>query len=744
LSDQIGRTPYWKRLESWFLAAAFLILVVTSFSAWQNWQEFDTLRTRARASRDAFDQFEETLVFIREEEASQRGYLLTGKDSYLEPYNRVVTAIPHQFAQLYTQAPSQTALLTEIQRLTGDKMNEMQHTIDLRRTKGIEAALKVMFDDRGWELMERIRAAARNFRAIQAQAYKTDADAITTLNNEILYVSLGGDLVLCVLLFLAAISMHSGAERREELIAALQEDDRRLRELRKTAESAEERVRHILESIGDGFVSVDYDWNITYCNAEAAKLLRLPAADMLAKGFWDEFPDASEPDNEMRYRRAMEDQKQVSFETFIKLRNSYWEQSVYPAHDGLSVYFRDVTERRRFEERARHAHKLESLGVLAGGIAHDFNNLLTAILGSASLIQEELPHDSPLRPYADNVILASERAGQLTRQMLAYSGRGRFIVEPIDLAVQVREITALLESSITSQVELVLDLNTENILIDADSGQIQQLVMNLVINGAEAIGSASGRVVLATRLQDLDSQVISDNLAGDPLDPGTYILLQVQDTGAGMDEATIARIFDPFFTTKFTGRGLGLAAVLGIVRGHRGAIKVYSNPGKGTTFNVFFPIATGQLLAKPAPKVSDFHGSATVLVVDDELVVQKLARSTLERYGYRVVVASNGKEALDLLSAPGVSVSVVLLDMTMPVMGGKETLSRLKAIRPSLKVIASSGYNEIEALRRFGAGVDGFLQKPYRALQLMEKVKLTLLTEQPADRETTPPSHRNE
>ncbi len=424
----MGRTPYWKRLESWFLAAAFLILLVTSFSAWQNYEQFSDLRVQGRSARDSMDMVEEIVVSVREAEASQRGYLLTGKDEYLEPFNRVVSTVSADFAKVAFLAPDQIQLLKEIQGLVSAKLAEMQQTIDLRRAKGLDAALQVVLTDRGWELMDQIRAAARSFRAAQTKSYQATVNAISALNSQILYVSLGGDLVLCVLLFLAAISMHSGAERREELIAALQEDDRRLRELRKAAVLAEERVRHILESIGDGFLSVDRDWNITYCNAEAAKLLRVAAAEVLSKNFWEEFPDADTPASQPQYRRAMERQEQISFETFVKSRNSYWEQSVYPGQDGLSVYFRDVTERRRFEERARHSQKLESLGVLAGGIAHDFNNLLTAILGSASLIQEELPADSKIRPFADNVIHASERAGQLTRQMLAYSGRGRFVV----------------------------------------------------------------------------------------------------------------------------------------------------------------------------------------------------------------------------------------------------------------------------------------------------------------------------
>jgi PAS domain S-box-containing protein len=727
-------------LESWFLAAAFLILVVTGFSAWQEWQSFSVLRVHGRGYRDATDRLAEILVAVGEAEASQRGYLLTGNDSYLVPFNQATSGIDKSFEHINALVPAEAASVREIQRLVREKVAEMQETIDLRKTRGFDPAMEVVYTGRGLELMERIQAAARNLRASMTAKFQADTRAISALGNEILYISVGGDLVLCLLLLLAAMSMHAGAERREELIIALQEDERRLRELREAAERAEEEVRSILESIGDGFVSVDRDWKVTYCNAEAAKILGLPAVEMLAQRFWDKFPDAATADSEARFRRAMDERKPLRFESFINSRNCYWEQNVYPAHGGLSVFFRDITEKRRFEERAHHAQKLESLGVLAGGIAHDFNNLLTAILGSASLIQDELPLDSPIRPFADNVIHASERASQLTRQMLAYSGRGRFVVEPIDLAVQIREIVALLEASITAQIELVLDLNTDAILIDADSGQIQQLVMNLVINGAEAIGAAGGRVVVSTQLQQIDSQFVADNFSGEAIEPGQYLLLQVQDTGVGMDEATLARIFDPFFTTKFTGRGLGLAAVLGIVRGHRGAIKVYSNPGKGTAFKVFFPVTHGQILPKSPALVSDLRGSATVLVVDDEAVVQRLARTTLERYGYTVLMAGNGKEALEKLASAAGEVALVLLDMTMPIMSGEETLTRLKVTYPAVKVIASSGYNEIEAMRRFGAGISGFLQKPYRAAQLVEKVKLILMDAPlPDGRETSQP-----
>jgi PAS domain S-box-containing protein len=744
LRSEIGTTPYWKRLESWFLAAAFLILAVTCFGAWRNWQDFASIQARAQAARGAIDQMEGVEVAVREAESSLRGFLLTDQKPYLESFETAVLSLPAQVARIDELVPAQKQPVQQIGRLIQQKITELRQTIALRRARGRDAASEVVLTDRGLELTNRILVATRQFRQVEMASYQAEAAAISRLETQILYVSLGGDLLLCVLLCLAAISLHTGAERREEYVGARKEDQRLLTELRQTAEAAEERVRHILESIGDGFVSVDCDWKITYCNAEAAKLLGIPASEILSKSFWIVFPDAAAPELQTRYHEAMTNQEQVIFDLFIKSQNSYWEQRLDPAQDGLGVYVQDVTERRRFEERTRHTQKLESLGVLAGGIAHDFNNLLTAILGSASLIQEELPQDSPLRPFADNVIHASERAGQLTRQMLVYSGQGRLVMEPIDLTVQISEISVLLETSITPQVELVLDLSTEGVLIEGDSGQIQQLVMNLAINGAEAIGPSGGRVTISTNLQQLDQQMMPENYTGNPIEPGTFVLLQVYDTGAGMDEATLARIFDPFFTTKFTGRGLGLAAALGIVRAHHGAIQVNSSPGRGTTFKVFFPVATGQTLTTRVPRISDYHGSATVLVVDDEAVVQKLAFSTLDRYGYRVQLASNGREALDILTAPGDRTSLVLLDMTMPVMSGEETLSRLRVLRPGVKVIASSGYNEMEAILRFGDDIAGFLQKPYRASQLLEKVKTTLTRSRQPDPGTIPRSYRND
>ncbi len=389
----------------------------------------------------------------------------------------------------------------------------------------------------------------------------------------------------------------------------------------------------------------------------------------------------------------------------------------------------DITERKRHEERFLHSQKLESLGILAGGIAHDFNNLLTGIMGGASLVLEDLEPQTVPWNVQKNVLDAAEKAAKLTHQMLAYSGKGRFFVERIDLVQYVREITPLLDASIPKKVSLVQTPSTYECCIEGDPAQIQQVIMNLVINAAEAIGAENaGQVVISIRVQDADEAYIQALPAAN-IAPGKYVVLEIHDTGAGMDALTRARIFDPFFTTKFTGRGLGLAAVQGIVSGHKGAIQVYSEPGAGTTFKVLFPVAAAaeELADEPADWGHAPRGAATVLVIDDEEVVRQAARSALERFGYQVIVAADGEEGVRLFRERSSEISLILLDMTMPVLSGEEALPRLLQIQPGARVVVSSGYSEVEAERRFAdARLSGFIQKPYSALQLARCVDKAL------------------
>jgi signal transduction histidine kinase len=390
-----------------------------------------------------------------------------------------------------------------------------------------------------------------------------------------------------------------------------------------------------------------------------------------------------------------------------------------------------LEERARNEERLRETQKLESLGILAGGIAHDFNNLLTGILGNASLALDDAMPGSHLACRLQDVVQATERAAHLTKQLLAYAGKGRFVLQELDLSSQVREITALVHASIPRTVQLRLELAESLPCIEADGAQIQQVIMNLVINAAEAIPeNHAGSVLVATGVQDVDAAYIRTALPGAEVAEGLYVTLEVQDTGVGICPDVVQQIFDPFFTTKFTGRGLGLAAVKGIVRGHKGAIQVHSTPGEGTTFKLLFP-ATRQearnTTVSSASKKPLVTTGGTVLVIDDEEIVRRTAQAALERFGYNVILADDGMQGLERFRELAADIDVVLLDMTMPVMSGEDTLRELRSIRPDVRIILSSGYNEAEAIRRFtGKRLAGFVQKPYTSVRLVEAVKSAL------------------
>jgi two-component system, chemotaxis family, CheB/CheR fusion protein len=424
---------------------------------------------------------------------------------------------------------------------------------------------------------------------------------------------------------------------------------------------------------------------------------------------------------ECRFRRAADGQNRWHLVRAIPLREP----------GGMVIKWfgtcTDIDEQKRSGEAMREAQKLESIGLLAGGVAHDFNNLLTGILGNTSLVLEELPESSRLRPLLENVLLASERAADLTRQLLAYSGKGRFYVQSTDLSELVREISSLIQSSIPKKVELRLQLEPGLPMVEVDATQIQQLVMNLVLNGAEAIGEDKvGLVLVSTMLRQVDEQFIMGNhFAVDTVAPGSYVAVQVRDNGSGMDPAIRPHIFDPFFTTKFTGRGLGLAAALGIVRGHRGAIRIETEPGKGTMFEILLPAGTTrEPNAEEEPAAGELFGAGWVLVVDDEEVVRKTAEAALQRYGYKVLLAGNGKDGVELFRQNARKISLVLLDMMMPVMGGEEALEEIRAIDPLVPVIGSSGYSESVAQERFGGkALTSFLQKPYSATMLADRVK---------------------
>ena len=395
----------------------------------------------------------------------------------------------------------------------------------------------------------------------------------------------------------------------------------------------------------------------------------------------------------------------------------------------------DITERKWAEEKRlqmerqmQQTQKLESLGVLAGGIAHDFNNLLTIILGNASLALDEMPPLSPARDSLKAIEATSLRAAELCRQMLAYSGKGRFVIENIRMNDLIGEMISLLKASISKKAILNLNLKEPLPPLRGDPSQIRQVLMNLVFNASEAIDEHGGVITISTGMMECSSGDISEIYLDDNLTEGLYVWLEVSDTGCGMDHETQRRIFEPFFTTKFTGRGLGLSAVLGIVRGHKGALKVYSEPARGTTFKVLLPAAESDKPPVPqsggSPQHSDWKGAGTILLVDDEESVRNLGNRMLERLGFKVLIAMDGQQAVEAFRELHNEIVLVILDLTMPYMDGEETFRELRRIDPKVRVIMSSGYTESEIIPRFaGKRLSGFLQKPYTLDTLTQRLR---------------------
>jgi len=402
-----------------------------------------------------------------------------------------------------------------------------------------------------------------------------------------------------------------------------------------------------------------------------------------------------------------------------------------PVLDKVFVIFDDITDRKRAEEerlslerQLLQAQKMESLGVLAGGIAHDFNNILTSIVGNTELALMRLNPESPALENLKRIELSAVRATELAKQMLAYSGKGNFIVETIDINRLVQEMGHMLDVSISKKVMLRYDLTQPIPSVEVDATQIRQIVMNLVINASEAIGEGNGVITIATGCMDCDQNYLKNVVLDKSIKAGLYVYLEIADTGCGMDKETLLKVFDPFFTTKFTGRGLGMAAVQGIVRGHKGFIYIYSEPDKGTTFKVFLP-ASEKLIERVEYQTqnNDWRGQGKVLLADDEETVREIGKEMLQELGFTVITANDGNEAIEMFKAVP-DIAFAILDLTMPKMNGEECFRELKEIKSGLKVVISSGFSEQEVSQKFaGRGMAGFIQKPYKLSELKKVIQ---------------------
>ena len=525
---------------------------------------------------------------------------------------------------------------------------------------------------------------------------------------------------------------------------------RRILEIQRAEElsrESEARLRALGDNLPEGAIfryreDLDGSRHLEFVSAGIERLIGVPAAEAL-----HDFAAVHRlilPEDLERYQAAVDRSRQQLLRFEIELRHRHrttgelrWAllrsmPSRLP--NGSTVWegiMLDVTEQKRAgeqlrvrENQVRQAQKMESIGALAGGIAHDFNNLLTGILGNASLALDSMSSWDPNRSLIEDLMVSATRAADLTRQLLAYAGKGRFVVQPIKISETVRRLSGLVRSSVPASIGIDFDLAEDIASAEADSGQIQQVLMNLVLNASEALGAQPGTITIYTGARYLDAAAIEQFRLDIP--EGAYVCLEVRDTGPGMDQAIQEKVFEPFFTTKFAGRGLGLAAVHGIVRAHKGAVLVDSRPGNGAQFTVLLPVA-GAATPSTRSTVATAHslsGEGTVLVVEDEAAVRSVAKVALERSGYRVLLAPNGIEALNVFRQAPDQISVVLLDWTMPLMSGEETLNRLRDIRPNIPVLLSSGYNQAEFTERFsGQGLTGFIGKPYSAANLVARIK---------------------
>ena len=503
---------------------------------------------------------------------------------------------------------------------------------------------------------------------------------------------------------------------------------------RTVTEAATAHLAAIVGSSEDAVVSKNLDGVILTWNAGAERLYGYFSEEMRGRPMSLLLPPGRPDEETAILEKLKRGQRVEHFET-VRIRKDGRaidvSLTISPIRDkdgtvrGASHIARDITEQKKLQQQLLHTQKLESIGVLAGGVAHDFNNLLVGILANSSMVASALPASDPLREVIAQVVTAAERAAALTRQLLAYAGRGRFVTEPVNVSALIREIIGLLHNNIPPHVRVRLELKDDLPLFEADVSQLQQVVMNLVINAAEAIDGKPGNVVVSTAVRVLSRESILAVRSCDELAPGQYVVVEVRDDGSGMDATTLQKIFDPFFTTKFTGRGLGLAAVLGIVRGHNGALKVDSEPGRGTTFRIFLPVAPSATAHAKNPSAgAELNGNGTVLIIDDEEIVIKAATLSLRRFGYRTLAAGTAAEGIETFRRSAADIVVVLLDMTMPGMSGEELFGELRKIDPSVRVLLSSGFSESDAERRFkGKRLAGFLQKPYTPRTLAAKVR---------------------
>jgi len=505
-------------------------------------------------------------------------------------------------------------------------------------------------------------------------------------------------------------------------------------------EKSEQRFRTLIEK-SPVAISLSRNGKILFVNQAFLDVFKVKSEnDIIGNSIFDNIAESERAKVTKRNKNRESGKKEISSYETIGFRG---DGTMFPFHINATLFeldsgpstlsfITDISdlkqaqdERIKLERQILQTQKLESLGVLAGGIAHDFNNLLTGIMGNTGLALMHTDDKPVIKNNLYKIEHIAARAAELCNQMLAYSGKGQFVVQTLDLNEVIRDMVLLLNVSIPKKVELEVHLDDSITAIEADVTQVRQIIMNLITNAADAMEGKAGKITLSSRQETFNKDHLVTPYLDSEYKNGIYVVFEVNDNGCGMTEETKEKLFDPFFTTKFTGRGLGLAAVLGIVRGHGGSLKIDSIPGKGTQVKVILPISTKKLEPKHKKKTlpKELLGSGTILVVDDEEAVRVIVKDALEYSGFNVLLAEDGLQALRIYKDNFKKIELVLLDLTMPKLNGVETYKRLVTINPDVKVILSSGFNEQDSIERLSNDKKiAYLQKPYHLQILKDKI----------------------
>ncbi len=494
---------------------------------------------------------------------------------------------------------------------------------------------------------------------------------------------------------------------------------------------SEERYRRIFETANDGIVLLDKrKGTITHANPATAKMLGYSEEECVGKSLQDigvsldmsDFPAIMLVLN----RSGIINYDDVQIKT--KSGNTI-DTDIYMVDRArlAQCNIREVTERKKLEEQLRQAHKMEAVGLLAGGIAHDFNNILSAIIGYGYILQTKMYSDDPLREHVDQILLSADRAAEVTHSLLAFSRKQVLNPKPININAMIRRFEKLLSRLIGEDIEFRTHFTGKKIISMVDAGQIEQVLLNLATNARDAMPQG-GRLTLDTQLAELDDAFIRIHGYGEP---GMFAVISVSDTGSGMGKETMAKIFEPFFTTKEAGKGtgLGLAMAYGIIKQHRGYINVYSEPEKGTTFRIYLPAIKSpeEVTATAAIEPLPSQGNETILVAEDDSALRELFSTVLQEYGYTVILAEDGEDAIRTFKDNKDKIQLVMLDMIMPKKSGKEAYDAIKKMRPGIKTLFSSGYTadriNKDSMRKEGFD---FIMKPVSPKDLLRKIREVL------------------